>query len=134
MGTAPHTGDRRVSPRFETAASSFAVLGTSPPKIGVIHNISIGGLCFEYVADGDEALDTRQIDLFILDQPWQLKKLPVRTVSNRAAGSHGQASEPRTRRCSVAFENLSALHHAGINALLAHHTQTTPPPAFIISS
>jgi hypothetical protein len=134
MSARPDFDDRRSSPRFKTVASCFAVLASNPPVIGMIKNISSGGLCFDYVDDGSGTIEVDRMDLFVLDQPWQLKRLPVRTVSNQPVANNGDAREAAIRRCGVAFGNLTAFHNAGINDLITHHTQPPSAPSLIFSA
>jgi hypothetical protein len=97
--------ERRKFTRFLVPENVYAALGPSFSKVGRIKNISVGGLAIEYLTDGDSAIGSSHVDIFIRGEEFYLSKLPCKIVYDvpiePTAGP--QASGLTQKRCGVQF-------------------------------
>lgn len=77
--------ERRKHQRFKAQKHAFAVLESNFAKLGLIINISRGGLAFCYIACGGKTTQTTgsfEVDIFLSGNDFYLKKVSAKIVSD----------------------------------------------------
>ncbi|MBU2488045.1 MAG: hypothetical protein KKA60_01515 [Proteobacteria bacterium] len=114
MATSMHgEGERRKFSRFQAPEGSFAALRSLPEKVGVIRDVSKGGLAFEYVLDAfSEPLQgdfDGEIDIFTADRKVALRRLPCCMIRDKRMARSSESfftSTLNIRLCAIQFKRL----------------------------
>ena len=103
---------QRKNDRFVTHERAYAALGRESKKIGLIKDISMGGLSFEYIAGGSGQTDVSEVDIFLVGNMFQLYNIPCEIIYEIAVHSphvdNVYSQTLTTKRCGLAFRNLRA--------------------------
>lgn len=112
---------RRKHKRFQAPRGTFVRVGPDFVKIGLLGDISIGGLAFRYVGNG-EALIGSFVELFMAEGDFYLSNLPIDIVSNiELVGDIFSNSDETLRRCSVKFNKLTPRQTAKLKEFIESH-------------
>jgi len=102
--------EKRRFIRFLVPENTYAALWPTYQKVGRIKEISIDGLCFEYIADGDSDTPITHVDIFMQGDDVKKFKIPCRLVYEVPDYSRDNISQPKTilkkRRCGLHFEAI----------------------------
>ena len=99
--------NRRNHPRFRVQEGAYAVLNNGAFKIGQIQNISKGGLALRYLAMGEKAEESYQVDIFVKDNDFFLTKIPFKTISDVDVNFEIPFSTTSMRQCGGQFGELT---------------------------
>jgi hypothetical protein len=123
--------EQRRHTRFLVEDNAFAALGVRFAKVGRLKNISIGGLAFEYITDGESDDDTSQLDVFVSGNDFHLPKVPCEVVYDlpvRRSDVNRIFFQPfLTRQCGVRFEALPRDKMVQLRLFLETHTTGVAP-------
>ncbi len=110
VGTGTGRAERRMHPRFTVRQEAFAVLHCSPARIGLIRDVSRGGLCFCYLNGcvGSHIGEDIRLDLRVFNADFEVKDIPFNLVADSRADGESAGSPLTMRRCGVKFGSLSA--------------------------
>lgn len=112
---------RRKHKRFQAPQGVFVGVGPDFVKVGVLGDISIDGLAFRYVGNG-EALIGSYVELFMAEGDFYLGNLPIDIVSNiELVRDMFSNSDEALRRCSVKFKKLTPQQRANLQAFIDKH-------------
>jgi len=116
--------EKRKFKRFKGKEAAFSVFMRSNELMGLgqIQDISIGGLCVQYVSTKEDAKGCSEIKIFGKNDRFiHLDRVQCRIVYDKEvpAGAWGQII---TRRCGVEFENLSVKHLSMLQDFIDHFT------------
>ena len=110
--------ERRKHPRFKSRDGAFAVLQNRETRLGRVVDVSLGGLAFHYVdGEGPNPVATGMLDIFTVGSSVELRRLPVRTLSDIPLGD--PAGEAGVRRCGVAFLMLAPAQRETLGRLMS---------------
>lgn len=99
--------DRRKSPRYRVDEGAIIIYDQrTDQEIGVVIDISLKGLAFEYFDVGASIPKEGEINLLVWDFDFYIRKIPYRIVSNFGLKTKEHSPIPISR-CSVRFENMS---------------------------
>jgi hypothetical protein len=99
--------ERRKPERFRAQEGAFVELRDHRGKLGEIIDISKEGLTFRYIDIGDRPKGSFELDIFLKEKGFGLKKLPAKTVSDDETTETFPHSITIMRRRKVQFENLT---------------------------
>ena len=89
-------------------------------NVGQIQDISIGGLCVQYVSTNEDNKGRSGIKIFGSNEFFiHLNKVQCRIVYDREVPG-GSWEQITTRRCGVEFENLSVKHTSMLKEFIDH--------------
>jgi hypothetical protein len=112
---------RRKHKRFQAPRGVFVGVGPDFVKVGLLGDISIDGLAFRYVGNG-EALIGSYVELFMAEGDFYLGNLPIDIVSNiELAGDIFSNSNEALRRCSMKFKKLTSQQRAKLQEFVDRH-------------
>lgn len=114
--------EKRKSHRFRVEANAFAAFGDDMNKVGVIKDISRGGLSFEYLCDDTSCRDSEFMDIWMASAPVQLRDVPCKKVYDISPSPEPENSRISTaimNRCGLRFGPLSAEHSATLSSLIS---------------
>jgi hypothetical protein len=114
--------ERRKEKRYKVAGGAYAVMGDKPNKLGQINNISSSGLAFKYLADEANSDGAQVMDVFIKNDPFYMKHIPVKTVYDVELAKEDPCSTVLLRQQSVMFGELTDGQLSELMYLLQHHT------------
>jgi PilZ domain-containing protein len=114
--------EKRKFKRLKGKKGAFAAFMRSNDilKMGQIQDISIGGLCVQYLSTNEDNKECCEIKIFgSNDRFLQVDSVQVRIVYDHRVplGSWEQIS---TSRCGVEFENLSVKHLSMLQEFIDH--------------
>lgn len=94
--------ERRKHKRYRLKQGTYA---GSSPSVGMIVDISLGGVAFNYVKFGDQEAESN----FVLcgDDDCCIENLPCQVISDKASHGSSSLSPIVTRRRRVSFGNLT---------------------------
>ncbi len=127
--------EKRKFTRFKGKEGAFAafIRPNDLMSVGQIQDISIGGLCVQYVSTNEGNKGRSEIKIFGKnDRFLHLDRVQCRIVYDKEvpAGSWEQIT---TRRCGVEFKNLSVKHSSMLQEFIDHfafnETQSFDPKA-----
>ena len=100
--------DRRKVPRYHVEESAIIIYDQATDReIGVVTDISLKGLAFEYFDVGAPIPGKGELNLLVWDYDFYIRKLPYRIVSNFLIQTREHTPIP-IARCSVEFYDLSS--------------------------
>ncbi|MBW2565644.1 MAG: PilZ domain-containing protein [Deltaproteobacteria bacterium] len=98
---------RRKHKRFQAPQGVFVGVGPDFVKTGLLRDISMGGLSFGYVGNGEASVGS-YVELFMAEGDFYLGNLLIDIVSNiELVGEIISNSDETLRRCSVKFNKLT---------------------------
>lgn len=113
----PDQQERRKHQRFKAKSGTFE----SESKSGDIVDISMGGLSFSYVDDGEWTNETFDCGMLMGDKELCLDQVPLKIISDCAINSGLSI----TRRCGVKFEKLTQKQLAQLEFYIWTNTDAT---------
>ncbi|MGP0046269.1 MAG: PilZ domain-containing protein [Syntrophobacteraceae bacterium] len=128
-------GEKRKFTRFKGKEGAFAafIRPNDLMDVGQIQDISMGGVCVQYVSTNEDNTGRSEIKIFGKnDRFLHLDRVQCRIVYDKEvpAGSWEQIT---TRRCGVEFKNLSVKHLSMLREFIDHfafnETQSGNPKA-----
>ena len=125
--------EKRKFTRFKGKEGAFAafIRPNDLMNVGQIQDISIGGLCVQYVSTNEDNKGRSGIKIFGSNEFFiHLNKVQCRIVYDREVPG-GSWEQITTRRCGVEFENLSvkdlSMLHDFIDYFTLDETQSFNP-------
>jgi hypothetical protein len=73
---------KRKHKRFRSQDLAFAAFGPHVKEIGQIVDISRVGLAFRYIAYGDQLNESCELEVYLANNGFHLKKVPFKTISD----------------------------------------------------
>jgi hypothetical protein len=101
---------------------AFAALESDSVIMGQIINISKGGLSFRYVADGLNMNDTFQVDIFLEDNGFHLKKAPFKPVFDFHLKNRVPYSTIVINQCGGEFGELTHTQMLQLDYFIGNYT------------
>ncbi len=114
--------DKRKHKRFRSQDLAFAAFGSHIKEIGQIIDISRGGLAFRYIADGDQLNESRELEIYLANNGFHLKKVPFNTISDFELTSEFPLSSIIMRRRGVQFGELTQTQVSQLECFIQNHT------------
>jgi c-di-GMP-binding flagellar brake protein YcgR len=115
--------DRRRHERFQLKEHGASVLFKSYPAIsGRIIDISNGGLAFDYLAEKRETTDSLVLRLVSTSFDPSSASVSAKTIWDVRIGQKSPVGSAATRRCGVAFEDLTDDQKSDLNRFKEAHT------------
>ena len=107
---------RRLLPRDLT----FAVFRPHFSNLGKVKDISIGGLALEYVLKETQNAGSSEIDIFLTDDFFYLRRIPSKTIYDREIDEESRSV--KTMRCGLQFGDLTPTQKSQIEYFLQNYT------------
>ena len=114
--------EKRKFKRLKGKEAAFSAFMRSNELMGLgqIQDISIGGLCVQYVSTNEDNKGRSGIKIFGSNEFFiHLNKVQCRIVYDREVPG-GSWEQITTRRCGVEFENLSVKHLSMLQEFIDH--------------
>lgn len=120
--------DKRKTKRFVVRGGAFAGLGRDHLTIGVLKDISMGGLSFEHLYDEKSKPDGDHVDIWMTKGEFFLRDIPCSKVYEITPATNyddNQFSTTIMNRCGLKLGPLSADQSAKLSSFI--NTYTTQP-------
>ena len=114
--------DNRKHTRFRSQDLAFAAFGSHDKEIGQIIDISMGGLAFRYIADGDQLNVSRELEIYLANNGFHLKKVPFNTISDFELPNEFPLSSIIMRRRGMQFGELLQTQVSQLEYFIQNHT------------
>jgi len=114
--------NKRKHTRFRSQDLAFAAFGAYSKEIGEIIDISMGGLAFLYIADGDQINESRELEIYLANNGFHLKEVPFTTISDFELTSEFPTSFIIMKRCGVQFGELTQTQVSQLGYFIQNHT------------
>jgi len=114
--------DKRKHTRFRSQDLAFAAFGSHSKEIGEIIDISMGGLAFLYIADGDQINESRELEIYLAKDDFHLKEVPFNTISDFELPNEFPTSSIIMRRRGVQFGDLRQDQVSQLGYFIRNHT------------
>ena len=115
--------EKRRHKRFRSKESAYASFGNHAMKIGQIVDISMGGLAFHYIADGDQINGSRKLEIYLAHNGFHMREVPFNTISDFILPSEFPISTIIMRRRGVQFGELSEQQVSQLGYLIQNYTE-----------
>lgn len=99
--------EKRSHKRFIVQEGTFAALRNHGIRLGVIKDISGGGLALHYVADGNLLQGSVIIDCLFKEGHSYLQGVPVKIISDLEVNDRPPFSSISMRRCGMQFKEMT---------------------------
>jgi hypothetical protein len=80
--------------------------------VGKVTDISLDGLCIEFISNEEAPTNSLHVDIFTLDETYALFRLPCRVVHQSAVKLPGFPEDPgdgfMARRCELKYRDLNS--------------------------
>jgi diguanylate cyclase (GGDEF)-like protein/PAS domain S-box-containing protein len=129
MNDTPTSQERRRKPRISIDNGTAALLTHNEVRIGKIIDISLGGIGFSYIGNGDVDLTGKssRIDMLIHSYNFYFEKIPCDIVSDFVIQNNFSLDAKPLKRCDIQFLELNRSQKAQLEYLIA--SQEEQPPA-----
>ncbi len=119
--------EKRKHPRCKVEKDMYVAIKDNTFQVGIIADISLDGLSFNYLEDIPLTLDQGDIDIFTSGKRFYIPNIPVKVIyKNRQKPNDEEFSFITINQCGVAFDRLNENQTTQIAALLDDH-QKNPP-------
>lgn len=119
--------EKRKYARFVAPPNTFAALGKEYTRVGKIIDISQGGLALEYIRGEVNAINSVEVDIFLVGNVFQLYNVPCKIVYDI------QIHEPHvnnnlvklltTKKCGIKFVELSEDINFQLKLFIDNHSE-----------
>ena len=99
--------ERREHQRFMVQEGVYALLKNNSSKLGLIKNISRGGLAFSHIVNGEEMHESFKVDIFISGRGFCLKDIPAKKISDFHINNKLPFSTFAVRKVGIQFSELN---------------------------
>jgi hypothetical protein len=137
--------ERRQAPRFTVKEHTFAVVRSiqskdlkgldemshgkagltlyksKPAKMGQIRNLSLKGLCFNYIVNDDKIPESNEVDILFAEDNFYLSALPCRIVREKTESNELPFTPIVMKQRAVAFTDLSSEQERTLSRFLQSH-------------
>lgn len=113
--------DKRKHRRFRMQDIAFAVLRNHVRKVGQIMDISLGGLSFHYIVNGEDPDKSLELDILLAYQGISMKKVQFKTISDIQIANKSPFSPLLMRRCGVKFGGLTDNQKSQLKDFIRNH-------------
>jgi len=113
---------KRSQPRFQTKEGAYAAIEADYNIIGMIKDISKGGLSFQYVFDGRKISGSIMVDIFHHGKEFDLKDVPFKITSDSPVDSKVPFSTIMLRHCGGKFSVLTDEQTSQLDRFIENHT------------
>lgn len=139
--------ERRQAPRYTVKEHTFAVVRSTdsndlrglasmsrgqvgialfksrPAKMGQIMNLSLKGLCFNYIVNDENIPEGDEVDILLAEDNFYLGALPCRIVREKTEANELPFTPIVMRQRAVAFEGLNPEQLQTLKRFLKAHGQ-----------
>jgi hypothetical protein len=140
--------ERRQAPRYTVKEHTFAVVRSAdsselselgsmsrgqvgialfksrPAKMGQIMNLSLKGLCFNYIVNDENIPEGSEVDILLAEDNFFLGALPCRIVREKTEANELPFTPIVMRQRAVAFEGLNPDQIRTLQRFLKTHGRT----------
>jgi hypothetical protein len=113
--------ERRRHKRFSVSKGAYVALRPSDYGVGVLIDISMGGLTFDYVTLQPSSVKATELDIFLTDSTFRLLQIPCQSVWDLTIYDF-PTSPIQKRRCGVEFRDLTSHQRLQIEHFIKNHT------------
>lgn len=114
--------ERRKHKRFITREGAFAVMTPGYKNLGLIQNISKGGLAYRYITNGDTSTGLYKLDIFITNKDFYLKNIPFKTVAAIDEVTEFPYSSILMKKRCIQFDRLDPDQEQMLDYFILNHT------------
>ena len=117
--------ERRKHRRFYAATGAAAVFRRPWPDsstLGQIIDISMGGLAFRYIADGERSHGSYQLEIVWGDCSARFENIPFKVISDLKTPNDAPLNSIEMRRGGVQFEELRPDQISQLEYFIQNHT------------
>lgn len=122
--------EKRKTERFVVRNGAFVAFGNGLPKVGMLKDISKGGLSFEYLYDEKPVGNESRVDIWMTSKEFFLREAPCSKVYEITPASDyddNQFSSTIMNRCGLKFRPISADQSAKLSSFInTYATQPAP--------
>lgn len=111
--------ERRKHKRFRVT-QVFAKIGPGFVRIGLLRDISMGGLAFQYIGEPQPPTILSELEIYSANCDLYLSGMPFKAISDVPFGS------AMTRRCSVQFGELTETQISELESLIQNYAVSEP--------
>lgn len=114
--------DHRKHKRFQARKGVFVGVGPHDIQVGRLRDVSMGGLGFRYIGNGEQLKGTHHVDIFMGEENFYLSRVPVKTVSDIEVVAKTPSAVTTMKRCCVKFKKLTNEQRAKLKEFIENYT------------
>jgi len=114
--------DHRKHKRFQAPKGAFVGLGPHDIQVGRLRDVSMGGLGFRYIGNGEPLKGTHYVDIFMADEDFYLSRVPVKAVSDIEVLDKAPSAATTMKRCCLKFKKLTDEQRAKLEVFIDKYT------------
>ena len=114
--------ERRKNKRFVVQEGVYALLKNNSSKLGLVKNISRGGLAFNYIVNGEGMHEPFKVDIFISGRGFCLKDIPAKKISDSHINNKLPFSTFVIRKVSIQFNELNQSQLSQLDNFMRDYT------------
>jgi hypothetical protein len=112
----------REHPRFRAKEGAYAAIKSDYSIVGLIKDISKGGMSFQYIVDGRSIKGSLSIDIFCKGKAFNLKNIPFKITSDFQVPNKVPFSTIALRQCGGKFREMTAKQRSQLNLFIQNFT------------
>ena len=121
----PSKHNRRKERRLTIQEGVFAALRPHFKKLGKVNDISLNGLSFDYISNGNSSEGHLEVDLFGTKKTFYLGQIKCRVVSDSQMDNQTPLSSLRISRLSLEFETLTDEQISKLKHVIRNYSERT---------
>ena len=114
--------EKRKHKRFRVKERAFVEFSVNPIKVGEMIDISVGGLSFRYLGNGECSEKTFDIKIYFPEGGFISEEINFRTASDFEIRPEFFPAITKIRRRGGCFENLNQSQKSQIEQFIQNHT------------
>ncbi len=118
------TERRRFKRRNPLDGSVAALNDDDYHLVGLIHDISEGGLAFRYIASSETPKKSSLLTIVLTSENFFLEQMPVTVLRDDLFSDEPALSFSLMRKCSVRFGDLSAQQQGDLHLFIEKYTRS----------
>ena len=114
--------ERRKHKRYQAQDGAIAAFRNHAIKVGQIMDISLGGLSFQYIDEGEQPKKSFDLDIFLTENVFRIESVPAQTISDFEIVSEVPYSSVKIRRHGAEFGELTQKQVSQLHYFFQNHT------------
>jgi len=113
--------NRRRQKKHRVPKGVFVGVGPDFVKLGPIEDVSMDGLEFRYICDGEPS-NGSYVEIFMTDGDFYLGRVPIKTVADVQLVNKSAATSTAWRHCSLRFTGLTGYQRTKLEEFIDSRT------------
>jgi hypothetical protein len=113
--------NRRRHKKHQALKGVFVGVGPDFVKLGPLEDVSMDGLGFRYICDGEPS-NGSYVEIFMTDGDFYLGRVPIKTVADVQLVNKSASNSTAWRHCSLRFREVTGYQRTKLQEFIDSRT------------